>query len=451
MANTTCNDKNLSYKYQYIYENFPVGIWEEDWSLIKQRLDKLTNQGVGDLRAHLTANPCLVFELYQLITVLAVNQQAADIYQAQSQTQLLEYIRLSEFDSKPFIDSLVKLHSGGQSIQVEYWGKTLQGKAICLRDCLTIAPDSDEDWGYVITATEDITEHVKKDTIINDHVTYLERASKIAKISYWAANPNENGKVLLMGFLSEKFSLPPSGGTIEISNSYRFMHSDDVDKVKKSRAFSFSNRVGYQLEYRLQSEDGVISYVREIAEVNRDVDGSFIGYHGTIQDVSHQKAHHRQLENIVKKADQLEQQFFNAINAISEGIALYDENHVLIKSNNTYNHYFKQYSNLPITDLCYHDLIDLHLQNISLNGSNSDQIETWKSICTNKNSEPFEFIDGEKWFKIKKETQTDNSYVVTLSNITELKTRELMLEQLSIMDDLTNLFNRRKFNESLDN
>ena len=34
--------------YRELFDSFPIGIWEEDWSRIKEMIDKLKKRGVTD-------------------------------------------------------------------------------------------------------------------------------------------------------------------------------------------------------------------------------------------------------------------------------------------------------------------------------------------------------------------------------------------------------------------
>jgi PAS domain-containing protein len=69
-------------RYRALFENSPVGMWEEDFSRIKELIDELRAGGVEDLDAHLRAHPELVARCVGMIHVLDINQRAREFYGA---------------------------------------------------------------------------------------------------------------------------------------------------------------------------------------------------------------------------------------------------------------------------------------------------------------------------------------------------------------------------------
>ena len=67
-----------------LFEASPVSLWEEDFSLVKKRLDQLKAENIGDLRSYLLANPDLVKELAGLVKIVDVNQRTIKLYKAKS-------------------------------------------------------------------------------------------------------------------------------------------------------------------------------------------------------------------------------------------------------------------------------------------------------------------------------------------------------------------------------
>src|SRR5690606_10091001 len=77
-------------RYREIFESSPLGIWENDWSAIRRRVDELRLDGVSDIKAHLKADRELAREIAQLMSLRDVNPAAMAIYHLQDRQALLQ-------------------------------------------------------------------------------------------------------------------------------------------------------------------------------------------------------------------------------------------------------------------------------------------------------------------------------------------------------------------------
>ncbi|MBT6512234.1 MAG: hypothetical protein HOL02_17515, partial [Rhodospirillaceae bacterium] len=48
--------QKVSKRYQELFEQTPLSVWEEDWSAVKLRIDELTSDGIVDLASYLRTN-----------------------------------------------------------------------------------------------------------------------------------------------------------------------------------------------------------------------------------------------------------------------------------------------------------------------------------------------------------------------------------------------------------
>ena len=69
-------------RHRALFEQSPIGIWEEDYSGVKRIIDRLRDEGVTDFRTHFSEHPELVREAAVAIRLLAANEAAFKIYQA---------------------------------------------------------------------------------------------------------------------------------------------------------------------------------------------------------------------------------------------------------------------------------------------------------------------------------------------------------------------------------
>ena len=156
---------------------------------------------------------------------------------------------------------------------------------------------------------------------------------------------------------------------------------------------------------------------------------------------------------------QLEMRFANAINALDVGIALYASDGELIKSNDYFDQYFSVLLvGKPLNEIGFTELIDNFMLSIASN--NSEKVSNrkrWLKWYAGVGDPHLEFYFRHEWYYLKMQQQEDLTQVLVLCNVTDTKNKELLLEKkqqelksLALRDALTHIYNRRKFNESLD-
>ena len=78
-------------RYQMLFENNPLVIWEHDFSESKAYVDELA-QETSDFRAYLDENPNEVAEIFERVRTIGVNQNAVEYYEADSKEHLLNNV-----------------------------------------------------------------------------------------------------------------------------------------------------------------------------------------------------------------------------------------------------------------------------------------------------------------------------------------------------------------------
>lgn len=147
--------------YQKIFNESPVGLLELDWSDIKTRLDEIIASGVTDPGAWLEEHPNELAALAQKGRILAANQSALRMYEAEQLEGFLEETgSVFRSDSLPaFKQHLVERLSGVRDFSCENVNYTLNGKRLHVSVSATPASGSEDSWKLLFTSVADITEH----------------------------------------------------------------------------------------------------------------------------------------------------------------------------------------------------------------------------------------------------------------------------------------------------
>ncbi|MFM8321533.1 MAG: response regulator, partial [Chloroflexota bacterium] len=163
-------------RYHNLFEVSPVSLWEEDFSMVKARIDELKRQGVSDFRAYLAANPQVVLECMNLIQVLDVNRATLELYGASSKDEFmrsLSHFLVDEYEQQPEIE-LVYIAESRRRFSWEGVNCTLDGRRINISLNWAAVSGFEDTLERVIVSVVDITERKQSEQALVEHRAHLE-------------------------------------------------------------------------------------------------------------------------------------------------------------------------------------------------------------------------------------------------------------------------------------
>ncbi|RMF58109.1 MAG: PAS domain S-box protein [Calditrichaeota bacterium] len=149
-------------RYSQLFEEAPIPLWEEDFSRVKQYIQKLKQTGIKDFRKYFQEHPEAMQECASLVRVLDVNHAALQLHETNSKETLIENLpRIFTKNSyRTFIDELVAIAEGRNYLNLEGEVQTLQGKKIIINLIWSVVQGYEETLERVLVSTIDITERV---------------------------------------------------------------------------------------------------------------------------------------------------------------------------------------------------------------------------------------------------------------------------------------------------
>ncbi len=122
-------------RFRGLFENSPISLWEQDFSGVKEAIDRLRKQGVTDFRTHFEQRPGEVITCLAQVRLLAMNRASLDLYGAKTVDELLAGLdRLVPPEGYPlFLEELIWIAEGRTSFVWEGVNQRLSGERIHIR------------------------------------------------------------------------------------------------------------------------------------------------------------------------------------------------------------------------------------------------------------------------------------------------------------------------------
>lgn len=182
-----------------------------------------------------------------------------------------------------------------------------------------------------------------------------------------------------------------------------------------------------------------------------EADGTVMGLVGVTRDVTDREA-------LVALARKNSDQLNHALESMSDGFAIFNDDGVLELCNEQYRRFFPFTSHLRKPGATIRELLEESLRTGEILNATSESIETWPKLLRGEaevtSTVEINMCDG-RWFAIKVRRSGERAILV-MSDITDLKTSEAVLREqaealrsIANIDPLTGLSNRRSFDNAL--
>ncbi len=170
------NHHALDRRYKTLYEQIPAGLMLEDYSLVKQRIDKLKREGNTDIAGYFRTHDEDLRDALHDIYVVDANEALLKMFRLSSMEELREYE--DEYDDwentnwqQFYVGELSTFASGSLTYIGEVHETLEDGTEIILRCTSRIVQGCEDSWAEIITVHEDITERRRTEKMQNEFVS----------------------------------------------------------------------------------------------------------------------------------------------------------------------------------------------------------------------------------------------------------------------------------------
>jgi PAS domain S-box-containing protein len=217
------------------------------------------------------------------------------------------------------------------------------------------------------------------------------------------------------GQMFELAGIPPTPA-LSAEEAQSFVHPDDIGAFRAAYRRAIETRAPVRVEARWVRSDGEIRWVQNELTPKHDADGKYLGLFGTAQDVSQYK--------------RAKQQLIDAIEAISEGLVLFDRDDRYVLTNTTYREMVPAIADVLVPGTPYETVLRIGVERgmFAVDGDPEEWVGhtlDWHRTT----GEPLERqrSDG-RWTRLTERRTRDGGIVGIRSDITELKQAEAALK-----------------------
>ena len=154
-------------RYRSLFEDSPIALWEEDFSAVKDYLDRAIEEQGDNMESYLSEHPEEIVKCSEMVEVIDVNRASLDLFKADSKKELKENLMkvfgVESFSA--FRDGLAGVARGKSGHEAETIMYALDGEERHVFLKWSAAPGCEEDLSKVYVSILDMTamKKVEKD------------------------------------------------------------------------------------------------------------------------------------------------------------------------------------------------------------------------------------------------------------------------------------------------
>ncbi|MFQ5954112.1 MAG: response regulator [Kiloniellales bacterium] len=205
------------------------------------------------------------------------------------------------------------------------------------------------------------------------------------------------------------------------------IHSEDLDHYKAGMAAHFKGQTdSFSCEYRYRTKDGEWRWARQHGVALRDDNGRAYRMVGSTGDITEQKQMEQALESAWNRLR-------DAVEALSEGFALYDAEDRLVLCNDTIKEIYSGTADLLLPGVSFEEILRAATER-GIYAGDASQADAWIAERLRRHRDPSgpheqQQADG-RWVQISERKTTDGGTVSVYTDISELKRRQEQLGEL---------------------
>ena len=251
-------------KYFRFFEYAPIALWIEDFSEVKNYVEKGIKESNLDIKSFVENNNTLIQKLTSLVKIKEVNATAVKLYKAKDKIQLLENIAkvFTEESLAGFSQLVIDILIGEKESSVETAHRTLEGEEINVLVKFSVEDGSEQTLENVIVSIENITDRINTRKELAKSEKRYREAQEIAKIGSWYYDFSTN-KIHWSDEAYKLIGIEPQSESLSLDFYLSHIHVDDRNLVKDFSLDFLLKKPNQNLRYRIITKQGDIKHINE--------------------------------------------------------------------------------------------------------------------------------------------------------------------------------------------
>jgi|GEM_PF-1352387 len=304
-------------RYRSLFEDSPVPMWEEDLSLVQQRLRILHREGVRDFRGYFEAAPDTIEELLHLVRIIRYNHSALRLYQcaqAKDFTNLWRHSWTPEYRAG-FQAQLLAFLDAQPRFEVEVSLLVGAGERRWVVRRLEIPEHARSTWHQVLVSMLDISERRRMEEALRHSEQRLSAALDGAALGFWEFNP-QTGEAMFSPRWYTMLGYAPYEMPSHYTTWRALLHPDEREGIENQINDALKTGQSFSIQVRMFSKSGDWRHIQGQGRiVAYDAQGYPKRVIGTHLDITEAK----QAENLLRRqVEELAQTRKATLNMLSD-------------------------------------------------------------------------------------------------------------------------------------
>lgn len=275
--------------YQRLFDNASISIWNEDFTLLYNQLEKLKKNKISNIKIHLKQNPLILQSLIEKIKINSVNKASLKLFKAKSHESFFNNIeRTFGNGADEVVLNLIEAIWNNESLfssEVNY--KTFRGDEFAAIVSIPI-PKTLEEQKTVPVIIQSIQSIKDAQTAMEESLYNLNRSQKLVHLGNWGYDPIDKKSE----WSEEVFNIwefDSEFGTPNYENIISRIHPNDLELFEKSLNDAIELAKPYDIEFRITTPNKKEKVLRAICEPIKDNHGKVINLKGINHDITENK------------------------------------------------------------------------------------------------------------------------------------------------------------------
>lgn len=315
-------------RFKSLFEDSPVALWEEDFSLVKQYLDTIPDLTPENALEYFTSHPEVVKHCISQVKILDINNECLKLHKPKTKEELLSaqlYPLLDQKSSESFIKQLIAIVNKSKFVSMDSQISDNMGTIHDIHLSWNVMRGYEETLERIIISSEDITTQKESERIILNSQQKIESLVNSIDGILWECD----AETFRLTFISKKVE-DILGYTREewlTDNDFWQKHIYEEDSKKAMETFLAvaNDKQGREFEYRMMAKDGSVVWVRESINVNIE-DGKPASLRGIMIDISKTKEAENDLNNSLELVNEQKKRLMNFSYIVSHNLRSHTAN-----------------------------------------------------------------------------------------------------------------------------